>query len=187
MILKSLPIKVMAVSAAVALLSLGFAGCKKAQAASASSNGRSGFNSAQMQQQEKTELAALVKAGTITQAQSDKIYTALSSMSGGFGQGRGGQSGSGQFPRRSSGNGAASGGWPTVSGFRPESRPSAPSGSSGTTSGSYSRPADRQGFDPLSSLVTNGTITQAQADAVVQALFGNRFGGGASQASAQQG
>lgn len=148
---------------AAGIVSISLAGCKKASAAQAGSGGRPGTNASQMQQQEKTELAALVKAGTITQAQSDKIMDALGDMQKGFGQ------------RRSSG-GSESG-----SGSAWKSRSSG--SSAGRSSGSSAnRSSGAPQFSPLSSLVKDGTLTQAQADAVTKALFSNRFSGRASGA-----
>lgn len=133
---------------AVGIVSISLAGCKKTPAAQTSSGSRFGMSASQMQQREKAELAALVKAGTITQAQSDKITDALSNMQKGFGQ------------RRSSGS----------------SRSGSSSNWKNRTSGrSTNRSSGAQQFSPLSSLVKDGTLTQAQADAVTKALFSNRF------------
>lgn len=168
--------KIMAVVLAViiaAAAAVGFAGCKKKSASGTSSAGqRGGFNSGEMEERYKSGLAELVSAGTITQAQSDKIYTVLTerfaSMSGGSRpSGLGGSRPSGGF----NGNGAS--GAPSGSGSRPD-------GASGGQSG-------RGGFgsEALSSLVSDGTVTQAQADTVMQKLMGSfRNGAGDSSASA---
>lgn len=141
-------VKMITVLAAVGIVSVSLAGCKKTPAAHTTPGGRFGMSASQMQQQEKTELAALVKAGTITKAQSDKIANALSNMQKGFGQ------------RRSLGS----------------SRSGSSSNWKNRTSGrSTSRSLGAQQFSPLSSLVKDGTLTQAQADAVTKALFSNRF------------
>lgn len=151
------------------------AGCKK-------NNDNAGNNQApgremQYQQNIKSGLDELVKDGTITQDQADKIETALSSMGGGFGR----RNGNGSRPE---GSGSA----PERSGSRPDFNGSKPAGNwSSRANGSNSGTGNMRGFSPLSQLVTDGTITQQQADAVMQKIMGGfgrqRSAGASSSAS----
>lgn len=162
--------KIMAVVLAAviaAAAAVGFAGCKKKAASSASSAGqRGGFNTEEMEERYKSGLAELVTAGTITQAQSDKIYTALTER---FSSMSGGSRPSGDF-KGNGGSGAPSG---MPSGSEGGQQGEAPSGS--RPDGASGGQGGRSGFgsEALSSLVSDGTITQAQADTVMQKLMGN--------------
>jgi uncharacterized protein YceK len=146
MFIKKTILRIVTVLITIGILAVSLSGCNNTQASQANSNGQPGINASQMQDQEKTELAALVKSGTITQSQSDKIMSSLSSMPTGRGQKRTGSSSgsSSNWKGRTSGSSA--------------------NGSSGA-----------QHFSPLNALVKDGTLTQAQADAVTKALFTNRF------------
>lgn len=156
----------------VAVAAVGFAGCKK-KASTASRTGRNfgNFNPQDMEQQYKDGLNELVQAGTVTQSQADKIYTVLTERFSSMASGASRPSGSGGAPGNWAGgsqpSGSGSGGWK--------------GGGSGTSGGGM-RGAGQSGM--LSSLVSDGTITQAQADAVIQKLMGDRgAGAGGSSAS----
>jgi uncharacterized lipoprotein YajG len=79
MAVKKYIFRVMAVFTAAALSAFLLAGCKKAQTTQDAGNGRPGFNQTEMQQREKTELASLVTAGTITQA----LFSSMPGRGGG--------------------------------------------------------------------------------------------------------
>ena len=81
---KNFIIKLAAIIIVAIIAALVFAGCKKSSD-TVSANSRQGFNTSQMQQQEKTALAKLVSSGTITKSQSTAILNALESMMGNFG------------------------------------------------------------------------------------------------------
>lgn len=148
---------VVAVTVSTAVLLVTLSGCsKKASASTASGTGATSGQNARgnfgnMEQRVKDGLSELVSAGTITQAQADKIQTALTQNLG-------------QRMQNASGAGAPSG-----SGSRPQWNGSGPSGS-GEPNGSGSGRGERQS-QLLDSLVSDGTITQEQADAVIQKLF----------------
>lgn len=165
-------IKPIAVAAAmllvVAVAAVGFAGCKKKTAPSAQKGRNFGnFNPQDMEQQYKNGLNELVQAGTITQDQADKIYTVLTERFSSMASGASRFSGS-----RPSGNGSG-GNW--SSGSRPSF-----SGSGSWSGGSGASGGGMRGgqSNMLSSLVSDGTITQAQADAVMQKLMGSVGGRG---------
>lgn len=150
-----------AISAAVLLVSL--SGCSKPASASTASGTHSHAGQAMrnnMANRIKSGLADLVSAGTITQAQADKIQTALTQS---------------MAKRRKNTSGTS----------RPQWNGSRPSGA-GSGSGNFNGAA-RAGRESqmLSSLVSDGTITQTQADAVVQKLFS--FGGGNQSGSTADG
>lgn len=168
-----------------------FAGCKSKTAdinSFADANGASGQTTQQSSSERKAQfkkvLDPLVKKSTITQAQEDKILTLLTS--GGFGGMRSGSRPSGSMP---SGN-APAGSMP--SGSAPQGGNAPESGSSGGTS-SGRRTGE---FSLLKQLVSNGTITQAQSDAVMKAISsvfsqqradrGFSWGGSSGQSAAQQ-
>lgn len=136
----------------VSISAFTFAGCgKKASDSSSNSNNVPRFNAAQMQQTMKNNLAALVKAGTINQSQSDKILAALTANTAKFSSAGGKRSGSGQWKGQNSGQ---------------------KSQQNNSQGGSQARTRS----NPLSKLVTDKVITQGQADAVMQKVRGN-FGG----------
>lgn len=160
-------ILIITVSVSFAALS----GCKSKSADTTGSTSSGQRDPQKMKEQITSGLKSLVSDGTITQAQSDKIKTVLTQMTNRMGS-----------KSKPSGSGAPSDG----------SRPSRPSGSmqsgtqSGTTSGN--RQNGGQGFSPLSSLVQDGTITQDQADTVMQRIFGDTMmGGGQDQGQNNQG
>ena len=146
---------VVAVTVSTAVLLVTLSGCsKKASASTASGTGATSGQNARgnfgnMEQRVKDGLSELVSAGTITQAQADKIQTALTQNLG-------------QRMQNASGAGAPSG-----SGSRPQWNGSGPSGS-GEPNGSGRGERQSQLLD---SLVSDGTITQEQANAVIQKLF----------------
>lgn len=149
----------MAVSVVVLLVSL--SGCSKTASASTVSGTNASAGQAMrnnMTSRIKSGLADLVSAGTITQAQADKIQTTLTQN---------------MQQRRPN---ASGGSRPAYSGSHSQWNGSRPSGTdSGSGNFNSSARAGRES-QMLSSLVSDGTITQAQADAVVQKLFS--FGGG---------
>lgn len=155
---------VLAVSASAALLAVSLSSCSKSASASAVSSASSqagGVRRGNMENRIKSGLSELVSAGTITQAQADKIETALTQNMG---------------ERRQNASGSGN----DKSGSHPQWNGSRPAGNgSGAAGGRESQ--------LLSSLVSDGTITQAQADAVVQKLFsfGNRNASGNSSGSNQ--
>lgn len=159
---------VVAVTVSVAVLLVTLSGCSKkasastASGVSAASGQKARGNFGNMQQRVKDGLSELVSAGTITQAQADKIQTVLTQNLG-------------QRLQNAGGSGAPSG-----SGSRPQWNGSRPSGSgSGGRGGRQSQ--------MLASLVSDGTITQEQADAVIQKLFSfNRGGQPGSQSDSSQ-
>ena len=104
----------------------------------------------QIKQNYETKLKTLVSAGTITQAQSDKILTTLTSRMGNRPSG-------GNSTGNRTGNYAGKG--------------------QGNRTGNYTGGgSNRQNFNPLNSLVQDGTLTQDQANTVWQSLRGS-FGG----------
>jgi hypothetical protein len=175
---QSAKIKTAVVSVVLAVSSVVlFTGCQQVSnlihhtsSSSSASSGSGRLNGADMTSRIQTGLKGLVSKGTITQAQSDKIEPVLTAAFSNFGANRG-QGGQGQRPQQANGN---------SSGSNPAGNSSAASGSSGS--------GQQRGFggsDLLSSLVSNGTITQAQSDAVIQAIMPQRQGGQGGQASSQ--
>lgn len=131
-----------------------FAGCQSdnssAQTAgnSTQSNRKNGnrMSSEQMKQRVQDSIKPLVTAGTITQAQADKIVEAYTTRTNGNGQNstQNNQQTGQQNNQKSNqqGNSQASG-------------------------------QNRQRYNPLSKLVNDGVITQAQSDAVMEKMRGN--------------
>lgn len=153
-----------------ATVAVGFVGCKKkSSSGSSSSRQRGGFNMEDMEQRYKSGLAELVTAGTITQAQSDKIYSALTERFANMSGGGSRPAGSGYGGGAGSRGGSPSGSMP--------SRSTPQGGSEGNRGGGF-------GSEMLKSLVDDGTITQSQADAVIQKLMGDRGGASGSQSGA---
>lgn len=121
-----------------------FMGCQSkngtsTQNSAQSSNGRGNFNKDAMKQRYQNSLQALVKDGTITQDQSNKILDSLTTNMNNFGGRRGSQNNQGN-QQNNNGNNQTS---------RPRS-------------------------NPLSKLVSDGVITQQQADKIMENLRGNR-------------
>lgn len=111
---------------------------------SSSSNGRRTFNADAVKQRYEQDLQALVKAGTITQDQSTKILDSLTANMNNMGQGR----------RRTNNQGNSQ---------------------NNTTQGNgNNNQTGKPRNNPLSKLVSDGVITQEQADKVMQGLRGNR-------------
>jgi polyhydroxyalkanoate synthesis regulator phasin len=143
--------KTMLTLVAVSMSAALFAGCQsKASSTTASQSSSSTTQSsttqnskrpdpAQMKQRMEDNLKALVTAGTITQAQSDKILEALTANN----QNKDNQVNSKNNQQNSNQQG---------------------------------NNQNKQRYNPLSKLVSDGTITQAQADAVMQKIRGNRHG-----------
>lgn len=149
----------MILATSVIAVSISFAGCSKSQQTNASVSGASSgqgqsFSIDSYKQQLDNSLATLVQNGTITNDQETKIIDAYANM----------------FSSRMANRSMPSGSMP--SGSKPSG--SMPSGSKPSGSmPSGSRPSGSENFSPLSSLVKNKTITQAQADAVEQAVSQN--------------
>jgi hypothetical protein len=140
----------------VAAITVGVAGCANnsqpaanapstngGSAQSGQSNGSHQFNPQQMQASIKTALVGLVTNGTITQDQSDKVVQAYAQVFANRQQSSG-QQGSGQ---QGSGYQQGSG-----------------------QQGSGQQGAGQRPNPILTQLVSNGTLTQSQADAVNQAI-----------------
>lgn len=126
-----------------------FMGCQSKNSASSqnsaqSSNGRGNFNKDAMKKRYEDNLQQLVKDGTITQDQSNKILDSLTANMGNMGGRRGPQNNQGNQQNNNQQNG---------------------NGNNQT-----SRPRN----NPLSKLVSDGVITQQQADKVMEGLRGNR-------------
>ncbi|MFT8314923.1 MAG: hypothetical protein ABF633_11875 [Clostridium sp.] len=111
---------------------------------SSGSNGRRTFNADAVKQRYEQDLQALVKAGTITQDQSTKILDSLTANMNNMGQGR----------RRTNSQGNSQNN--TAQGNGKNNQTGTPRN------------------NPLSKLVSDGVITQEQADKVMQGLRGNR-------------
>ncbi|MFT9056898.1 MAG: hypothetical protein ABF449_09815 [Ethanoligenens sp.] len=158
-------VSILAVTVSVAALLVSFSGCSKKASASAVSETSSSVGENQrkkMEQRVKEGLSDLVAAGTITQAQADKIQTALTQNLG---------------QRRQN---ASNKSRPSGSGSHPQWNGSRPDGSGTPSGGRVGRESQL-----LSSLVSDGTITQAQSDAVIQKLFsfeGGNYQSGSSDA-----
>lgn len=131
-------------------------------------------NSEQMKQRMQDNIKSLVTDGTITQDQADKIITALTSNMQNFGQ----RNGNGSYSGNKGGNTNKSGSSNNGS-SRPKNRPTGTNSEnsqngSGTNNGSGRNWQNNgQRPNPLASLVSDGTITQKQADAVMQKIYGN--------------
>lgn len=124
---------------------------------------------AKMKSQIESGLKSLVSDGTITQAQSDKVKTVLEEMADKMGsQGAKSLPDNKQRPSGSPSGGSMPNGSAPSGSAPSESMPSGnpPSGNGG------------RGANPLASLVSNGTITQNQADTIMQRIFGDTFGQG---------
>lgn len=118
-----------------------FAGCQSSSGTSSSTTQSSKQSSnkpstEQMKKRVQDSIQPLVTAGTITQAQADKIITA--------------------YEARPAGNGQKN-----------KTQDNQQSSQQGST---QNNGQNKQRFNPLSKLVSDGTITQAQADAVTQKM-----------------
>jgi len=123
-----------------------FAGCQSnsnnsetSQAASNTTQSRNRPSAEQMKKRVQDSIQPLVTAGTITQAQADKIVTAYTTRSTGDGQ-------------------------------KNKTQDKQQNNQQGNT---QNNGQNKQRFNSLSKLVSDGTITQAQADAVMQKMKGN--------------
>lgn len=165
----------------IALTAAALTGCSKstaagdtAQAPAPSTDGSgsapqgSGFNQEEMKKQVQSSIQSLVEDGTITKDQAAKIEEAYFSNTGrpggqrrsNNGQQAGGQSGQQGNSQNNQQNGQQSSG-------QNAQQDSQPNGQQNNGQGG------RQGrarFNPLSKLVEDGTITQAQADKVMQKI-----------------
>lgn len=124
-----------------------FAGCQgknstSSQNSAQGSNGRGNFNKDDMKKIYEDNLQALVKDGTITQDQSNKILDSLTTNMGNMGGRRGTQNNQGNQQNNNEQN------------------------SNGGNQTSTPR------TNPLSELVSDGVITQEQADKVMEGLRG---------------
>lgn len=130
------------------------ASSNKTVAGNNAGNGR--MNTDAMKKRMEDSISSLVTAGTITKDQEAKILDALTTGKGGFGRNRNGNQNS-QGQQNTNGN-------------------SPNSGNNGNSSNSNNGQGQRHfgnGQNPLSKLVTDGIITQAQADAVMAKIRGN--------------
>lgn len=130
---------------AVSMSMVLFAGCQSkasnegtAQTTNTTQNSKKP-DPAQMKQKMQDNLKALVTAGTITQAQLDKILEALTANTG---------------KKNNQGN-------------------SQNNAQNNDQNNAQSNNQNKQRNNPLTKLVSDGTITQAQADAVMQKMRGN--------------
>ena len=144
--------KILIVLAILSMTLVLFAGCQSKDSTS-SGNGRNGqngtFDKSTMEKNYKDKLATLVKAGTITQDQSGKILTALTARFDKKPQGNGGQAASNSANTKEN--------------------------NTGDTSSQDNRGGQGKGsFNPLSDLVTQKVITQAQSDTVTKSVMGDR-------------
>ncbi|GLC30830.1 hypothetical protein [Clostridium omnivorum] len=135
-----------------AVISMGIlAGCQNKNTASAKQGTNKGqnknrqFNAEDMKKRMEENINSLVADGTINQSQADKIIEALTSNPQGFG-------GNGQ---RNKQNGQKN------------------NGENNGQDNQNNNGQNRQGNNALNKLVTDGVITQAQADAVMQKIRGN--------------
>lgn len=136
-----------------------FAGCQSKDSSDSGNGGtaqRKTFDKSTMEKNYKDKLAALVKDGTINQDQSGKILTALTA----------------RFDKKSHGNGGQAGG-NTAKNSGNSTGGNPPNGNGGGQG--------KGSFSPLSELVTQKVITQAQADTVTKSVMGNRQNGGNNQ------
>lgn len=138
------------------------AGCQSKNTASAkqgTNNGQSQnrqFNAEDMKKRMEENINSLVADGTINQSQADKIIEALTSNPQGFG-------GNGQ---RNKQNGQQNNGQNNAQ------NPQQNNAQDNQNNNGQNR-QNRQGNNALNKLVTDGVITQAQADAVMQKIRGN--------------
>lgn len=130
--------------------------------ASAASNGQNGtsqntkFDPEQMKQRMEDSIKPLVTKGTITQAQSDKIVEALTSNIGQFNGQRGQRNQQGNTQKQQSNT----------------SQDNTAGNNKADEKAAQKTPRRNSALDKL---VSDGTITKAQEDAVMQ-LIGNGFG-----------
>lgn len=136
---------------AVSLTATLLTGCQSKAAASnavqtnngTAQSGRKRLSAADRKKQIEDSIKPLVSAGTITQAQADKIVAAMTERNGAGNNQQGNQKNNQQ-----------------------NNQPNNQQNQSQNN-------AKGQRFNPLSKLVSDGTITQAQADAVMQKIGGN--------------
>lgn len=146
-------------------------GCKSQNSAQNTSSA-SVNDPSKMKSQIESGLKSLVSDETITQTQADKVKTVLAEMADKMGSKPSG-SGAPDDKQRPSGS--------MPSGSKPEGKPpSKPSGNPPNGNGGG-------GFSPLASLVSDGTITQDQADTIMQRIFGDTFGQGGMGRPGQDG
>lgn len=143
-----------------------FAGCQNnsssnSQNSSKASTAENNDNSQKMKENFQSKLKELVTAGTITEAQSSKILSALTTNMGKMGNGARPENG-GNPPDKSSSQQLGN-------------KDDGQSSNNGQTPDNGNGQQDRS-KNPLSQLVTDGVITQDQADKVMTALMGDRQG-----------
>ena len=147
--------------AALCLTSFLFAGCTaKSEAVKGNNKSKSqrSFNKDDMKKRVEDSIKSLIDDKTITKEQGDKIVEAYTNRTGG--QGRGNRQGN---PQNGQNNQGTQNGQDNQNGQNNQ----------GTQNGQNGNNQGRQRFNPLSKLVSDGTITQAQCDAVLAKLRGN--------------
>ena len=158
----------MVLSAVVVATAIVVSGCSKSQTGNSTAvSSRPGFSVSNYKQMLDNNLASLVSDGTITSDQEDKIISAIADEM---------SSRMATMSRPSGTYSRPSGSRPSGSGQWSGSRPSG-SGSGRMFGGG------QQYTTVLSGLVSNGTITQAQSDAVLKALSGGYNASSAAQGS----
>lgn len=154
-----------------AVISMGIlAGCQSKNTASAKQGTNKGqnknrqFNAEDMKKRMEENINSLVADGTINQSQADKIIEALTSNPQGFG-------GNGQ---RNKQNGQKNNGENNGQNAQQNNaqNPQQNNGQDNQNNNGQNK-QNRQGNNALNKLVTDGVITQAQADAVMQKIRGN--------------
>lgn len=140
----------------VVIMSLGLlTGCQSKNTKTSDKTSRTSFNAEDIKKKMEDNIALLVTDKTITQSQADKVLEVLSTSQMYSGQ-RNSQNGQ---PNKQTNNQAPSSG--------PNNQPNnGPKGSEGNNS-------NIQRANPLSKLVTDNVITQAQADIINEKVRGN--------------
>lgn len=167
--LKKIVTFLLVISVSLVMLS----GCAKNSGSTAATSKNSTANNKlttdQMKQKMEENIKSLVTDKTITQTQADQIVTTLTANGQGFGQGKGNgkgkQNGSGSTNDSANNNKNSNNGNTNSSGTTSNAGGNANSNS--TTQNGDQRP------NPLAKLVSDGVITQAQADTVMQKIYGN--------------
>lgn len=118
-------------------------------------------NAEEMKKKMQDNLSSLVKDGTINQSQSDKILEALTANTQRF-----------NGERRSQGNGQ-NGNQDNKNNGQNNAQKDPQNNDQNNSSSNQGNKPNRQRNNALSTLISDGTITQAQADAVMQKIRGN--------------
>lgn len=149
------------------------AGCQSKSTAAAKQGTTKGqrqngqFNAADMKKKMEENINALVADGTINQSQADKIIEALTANPQGFG-GNGQRNKQNGQQNNSQNNGQSGQNSQQSNGQNPQQN-----NGQGNQNNNGQNRQNRLGNNALNQLVTDGVITQAQADAVMQKIRGN--------------